>query len=83
MNSVLEPYNVQLVCKDDVVFDIKEVQFGLLPNHVVDITDAIKTQYFHGKKNGYPHWIQYKCMLSKWGSITGYPKTYLCTLYGE
>jgi len=50
MNSVLEPYNVQLVCKDDVVFDIKEVQFGLLPNHVVDITDAIKTQYFHGKK---------------------------------
>lgn len=50
MNSILEPYRVKLVYKEDVEFDIKEVRFGLLPDHTVDITDAIKEKYFTGKK---------------------------------
>lgn len=50
MNSMLESYNVKLVCKTDIEFDIKEVRFGLFSNSTVDITDAIKAKYFSGKK---------------------------------
>lgn len=49
MNTILEPYKVKLVCKEDVEFDVKEVKFGLVPNKVVDITDEAKAKYVNGK----------------------------------
>jgi len=50
MNQMLEQHQVRLISKEDVTFEIKEVLFGMRPNKLIDITEAIKTKYLNGKK---------------------------------
>ena len=49
-NQFLEPYQVKIMTRSMIDFEIISVEFGLKPNHVVDITNDIKQRFIQDKQ---------------------------------